>query len=263
MKTILPKKMKFCILCSVLLLFSKSTMAQASLRDILLSQLSTKHSATQATFGHTLLSAHFDDHFCTKEMMTKQLNFSIAKEGNCFLLSAEHFGYSHYGELKVGAGYGRRFGNRFSLALIGYYILNHAEGYSNIHSFTIGISSHCQITQKADIALSIDNPIHMRYGIVGEEPIPMRFALTFSLQTGERLITNIYGEKRLPGALDLGIETFYRPLPSLTLSGVCSLTKIGIGMHIPCKKIMFTIQCDWHYKTGITPQGTLYYFSAK
>ena len=46
MKTILPKKMKFCILCSVLLLFSKSTMAQASLRDILLSQLSTKHSAS-------------------------------------------------------------------------------------------------------------------------------------------------------------------------------------------------------------------------
>lgn len=263
MKTILTKKMKISILCFDLLLLAMNTHAQGALRDLQLAQLSIEHPASQATLGHTLLSAHFADYFCTKEMMTKQLNFSFAKEDNCLLLSAEHFGYSHYGELKVGTGYGRCFGNKFSFALMGYYLLNHAEGYANIHSFTVGISTHCLITQKADMALSIDNPIHMRYGIVGEEPIPMRFALTFSLQTGDKLITSIYGEKYLPGAFELGIKMYYRPLPVLLLSGVCSTSKAGIGIHIPCKQLIFSIHCDWYYKTGITPQGSIYYLSAK
>lgn len=219
--------------------------------------------AARSMLTSSYLHAAFRNDFCTKEMMFKELEFDFIHQQDALLTTITHYGYSNFGELAVHIGYGRRFGNKVAVALRGVYLLNHATHYAPRHSFTVDFSAYCQVSRSISLAVSLFNPIRMKYGVTGEEVIPMVFVLQADYQPNEKLLLALYGEKKLPGTLDAGLEMYYNPLPNLMVSGTAALTHCGIGVFVPWKQIIFSIEADWYYKVSVSPQCSLDYLFKK
>ena len=208
---------------------------------------------------HSLASFTFRNDFCVPELMYKSLEIHLLHEGNVFHLRTSHDGYARFGEIRVDAGYGRRFGHRLSISLTGTYIAQHAEHYRSRHSFTVNLSAHCLLTPHWGVAVGLFNPIRMRYGITGQEVIPMVFSLQIHHRWDEKMLAFLQIKKTLPGGFDVGGGLFCRPLQHLLLTGSCSLRQIGIGVCLPWRHLLVGIQTAWYYRISFSNAATVHY----
>ena len=207
----------------------------------------------------SLASFTFRNDFCVPELMYKSLEIHFLHEGNVFHLRTSHDGYARFGEIRVDAGYGRRFGHRLSISLTGTYIAQHAEHYRSRHSFTIELSAYCQISPQWGLAVGLFNPIRMRYGITGQEVIPMGFSLEILHRRDEKLLFFLQAKKELPGGFDAGGGLCYRPSKHLILNGHCSLRHLGIGVCVPWRRLLIGIQSEWHYRISFSNEVATHY----
>jgi len=191
--------------------------------------------------------------------MYKLLEFNLIHNYDALLVTLDHYGYSDFGELTAHIGYGRRFGEKFSVALRGVYLLNHAVHYPVRHSITIDFSMCYKISNTLTLAVSLYNPIRMKYGITGQEVIPMSFNLQVCYLPVDKLLCALYGEKKLPGGFNIGTSIFYHPKQNLILTGDVSLTHCGFGVLVPWKSFVFSIQSQWHYQVSFSPQCNIDY----
>ena len=201
----------------------------------------------------------FRNDFCVAELMYKSLELHLLHDGNVFHLRTSHDGYARFGEVRVDAGYGRRFGQRLSISLTGTYIARHAEHYRSRHSFTVDVSAYCQISPQWGVAVGLFNPIRMRYGITGQEVIPMSFSLDILHRRDEKLLFFLQARKELPGGFDAGIGLCYQPSKYLILNGNCSLRHIGIGICVPWHRLLISIQSEWHYRISFSNAVSAHY----
>ena len=238
--------------------------AQITTQDILHTEIQHGFPAARCMLPASYAHAGFRNDYGLKEMMFGEVEFDFIHHQDAFLVSASHYGYSGFGELAVHIGYGRRFGNKVAVALRGVYLLNHATHYAPRHSFTVDFSAYCQVSRAIGLSVNIYNPIRMKYGVTGNEVIPMVFALQADYQPNEKLILSLYGDKTLPGALDAGIKMFYHPVSNLIISGTAALTHCGIGIFVPWRQLVFSIKADWYYRVSVSTQGGIgYYFEKK
>lgn len=201
----------------------------------------------------------FRNDFCVPELMYKSLELHLLHEGNVFHLRTSHDGYARFGEIRVDAGYGRCFGHRLSISLTGTYIAQHAEHYRSRHSLTIELSAYCQISPQWGLAVGLFNPIRMRYGITGQEVIPMGFSLEILHRRDEKLLFFLQAKKELPGSFDAGGGLCYRPSKHLILNGHCSLRHLGIGVCVPWRRLLIGIQSEWHYRISFSNEVATHY----
>lgn len=205
------------------------------------------------------VSYWFQNDYFIPELMYNRIgmHFSRGENGAWFALS--HDGWMQFGEMRFDAGYVRCFGKRFSIALGGVYLLEHAGQYSPVHSFTIDFSSYCQVTSSLGLGIRLFNPILMRYGVTGNEIIPLEFAFRMHYSRGDKILAHLVVEKRIPGGLDAAIGLLYRPIATVVLSGECGLRKIGFGIHIPWKHFLFGVQTDWSYRISFSTAAMILY----
>lgn len=254
-------RLSILIITTLIILDALSGSAQVALQDILYTNAMQGFPAARCMLATSYAHAGFRNDYGLKEMMFGNVEYDFIHQQDALLASASHYGYNSFGELKVGIGYGRRFGNKVAVALQAVYLLNHAEHYPMRHSFTVGFSAFCQISRTISLAVDLYNPIRMKYGVTGNEIIPMVFALHVDYQPSEKLIFTLYWEKTLPGTLDAGLEMYYHPLLNLMVSGTAALTHCGIGILIPWKQIIFSMEADWYYRVGVSSQcGLDYHF---
>ena len=256
-------RLSILIITTLIILDALSGSAQVALQDILYTNAMQGFPAARCMLATSYAHAGFRNDYGLKELMLGNVEYDYIQQQDALLASASHYGYSSFGELKVGIGYGRRFSNKVAIALQAVYLLNHAEHYHTRHSFTIDFSAYCQISRTLGLAVDLYNPIRMKYGVTGNEIIPMVFALHVDYQPSEKLIFTLYGEKTLPGTLDAGLEMYYHPLPNLMVSGTAALTHCGIGILIPWKQIIFSIGADWYYRVSVSMQGVVGYYYRK
>ena len=256
-------RLSILITTTLIILDSLSGSAQVALQDIWYTNAMHGFPAARCLLATSYAHAGFRNDYGLNEMMFGNVEYDFIHQQDALLASASHYGYSSFGELKVGIGYGRRFGRKVAVALQAVYLLNHAEHYSTRHSFTVDFSAFCQISRTISLAVSLYNPIRMKYGAIGNEIIPMIFALQANYQPNEKLLFALYGEKTLPGTLDAGLEMYYHPLPNLMVSGTAALSHCGIGILIPWKQIIFSIEANWHYRVSVTTQGDVGYYFGK
>lgn len=254
-------RLSILVITILILLNSLSGSAQVALQDILYTNVMHEFPAARSMLRSSYLHAAFRNDFCTKEMMFKELEFDLVHQQDALLTTITHYGYSSFGELKVSIGYGRRFGGKVAVALQAVYLLNHAEHYPTRHSFTIDFSAFCQISRTIGLAVNLYNPIRMKYGVTGEEVIPMRFELQGDYQPSEKLLISLFGCKTLPGEFDIGARLHFQASKLFILSGNASITNCGIGIHIPWKGFIFSVQGQWYYRISVSPGcGVGYYF---
>lgn len=220
---------------------------------------SHQYPAARAMIERPVIDIGFRDDFCTKEIMTKHIGFSYFRNSDILLADLSHCGYSKYGVLKMGLGYSRLFSKKLSIALCGIYLLNHAEHYENLHSFTIDFSACYRISSKFSLSIDLYNPIRMRYGITGKDIIPMSFALQATYHPSNKLLGYLYCTKHLPGELDIGLGLYYQPIKQCIIQGDCSIQKCGLCIHIPWKKLLFCIRADWYYRISLSTEGNIYF----
>lgn len=235
--------------------------AQNDLQRIQFTGSLMDYPAARCMLPTSYLHISFRNDFCTKEMMSKTVEYDFIHHQDALLASIRHYGYTAYGEMSVHLGYGRRFGEKISVALRGVYLLNHAAHYPPRHSVTVDFSICYKINDKICLSVALFNPIHMKYGITGEEVIPMAFQLQGDYRPLDKLLISLYGTKTLPGEFDIGARLHFQPNEYLILSGTASITNCGIGVHIPWKGFIFSVQGQWYYRVSISPGcGVGYYF---
>lgn len=242
-----------------LFLWTLAASAQIGLEDYYHYHLSSKYPAARAFIERPVIDIGFRDDFCTKEIMTKHIGFSYFRNSDILLADLSHCGYSKYGVLKMGLGYSRLFSKKLSIALCGIYLLNHAEHYENLHSFTIDFSACYRISSKFSLSIDLYNPIRMRYGITGNDIIPMSFALQATYHPSNKLLGYLYCTKHLPGELDIGLGLYYQPIKQCIIQGDCSIQKCGLCIHIPWKRLLFCIRADWYYRISLSTEGNIYF----
>ena len=169
-------------------LFRLQAQSLPGISDIYYSQQAHDLPAYAPFVGSCLVEALFRNDYCARELMYKSLGLHLAKDGNVFHLQVSHNGYAHFGEVRVGAGYGRLFGKHFSISLTAIYLCQHAEHYQGRHSFTVNLSACCLIGSRWGLSVGLFNPILMRYGISGPEVIPLTFSLQAHHQWSDRLL---------------------------------------------------------------------------
>lgn len=231
--------------------------AQENYDYYLLQQSFTSNAAAKCWQEGSFLSASFLNKFCKKEMLVETLDIHHVHRKNCITGDISHSGYARFGELTARIGYGRAFGQRFSAALQAVYILNHAEHYAAVHSFTINLSAFCKVTDKCDIAVEMENPIHLRYGVVGGDLIPMSIDVRLHYAPRRHVHAYAFFHKTLPGELDIGAGGIWQAHRHLLLGMAASSTNLQAGIHIPFSKTVTAIVCQWHFHTGFSPQCSI------
>ena len=223
--------------------------------------LSEHHAAWLLEDGHTLHSS-YRNHFLTKEISDAVIEGCHIFQGNGVLWRVQHLGHSMYGTMELRLGYGRRFGKKVAISLQGCYLWRHVRSYPNLHSFTITLSGAYQMSKKTMLAISLYNPIRMKYGVVGDEVIPMSFNLTARYKATRQVMLELFIHKQLPTGFELGGIVHYFPLKVLYFRLLCSNTRCGIGMMFCWKSLRFFIDCDWYYRIGITPALDIFYHTS-
>lgn len=254
-------RLSILIITTLIILDALSGSAQVALQNILYTNAMQGFPAARCMLATSYAHAGFRNDYGLKELMFGNVEYDYIHQQDALLASASHYGYSSFGELKVSIGYGRRFGGKVAVALQAVYLLNHAEHYPTRHSFTIDFSAFCQISRTIGLAVNLYNPIRMKYGVTGEEVIPMRFELQGDYQPSEKLLISLFGSKTLPGEFDIGARLHFQASKLFILSGNASITNCGIGIHIPWKGFIFSVQGQWYYRISVSPGcGVGYYF---
>ena len=214
-------------------------------------------SAAVCFYDGDYMRMSFQNQYFTKEMMTEELSYYHVRRRNCFSAFFSHDGFARYGEFSAKVGYGRCFGQRVAVALQAVYLLNHAESYASVHSFTVNIASLCRLTDKCALAVELYNPVHLHYGVIGGEVIPMQLDLRFLYSINSQLIACLYAHQTLPGKLDVGINGIWQPHPNLMLDVNFSNRRLQAGVHVPFRRLIAAVSFQWHYFAGFSPQCQL------
>lgn len=238
----------------ILTTLQNNTSAQTDLVSLCKTSWAHEYSAYFATLDQSTLIMNFRDEFCTKELMHKNLLLSIHKSNNYLIACASHTGYTKFGTLSLKLGYGRKFGNTFSVTMLANYLMEHAEHYKVRNSGTVELSATYQINRKLGIALNLYNPIRLHYEITGPEVIPMQFATQISYQPDTKLITCLFGYKYLPGDWNCGMKIYYAISPIVNVMGIFSKSNIGGGINLSIKQFNISVNADWYFKIGFSPE---------
>jgi len=194
------------------------------------------------------------DDFGMKEMMHAQVNGNWVRGGNCLLTSLAHYGYTHYGDLQLAIGYGRNFGNRFSLCTRLFYSVQHARDYPARHSISTDFAFACRITPTLWVETTVFNPFLMRYGLIGKEVIPLKFSISCGYLPSRKLLVALTMSKSLPGAWEINGRILTQAAQPLLLAADCSNHRIALTVSIVHKRFLFNIQTAWHYRIALSPR---------
>ena len=198
--------------------------------------------------------------FGKKELMNAEL-FGVLSLGKNYLISyVNHYGYANYGNLHVSVGYGRNFGEHFAMSGHLIYMMNHARGYPASHSLCADFAFVGRISPKLFLLTTIHNPFMMRYGIVGQNIIPLKFTIGCMYVPLRKLLISVTTAKTLPGAWEVNCRFMTLPVPPLLVAIDCSNFHLGAWIGLSYKNFLFSVKAAWYYRISVSPEVGGYYF---
>lgn len=213
-------------------------------------------------FTPTFAGVHFRNDFGTKEMLFTNAEGMLALQKNKLLFSVTHYGYANYGELKLSVGYGRNFGDRFAMTARIFYLMAHARDYPARHSLCTDFAIACRASPKLLFDATVYNPFMMRYGIVGQDVIPLKFSIGCTYTPVRKLLLSLIMSKELPGGWVVDCRFMTQPLPPLLLAVDCSNLRLGVYVGWQFRRFLISAQATWHYRIAVSPEIGGFYFDA-
>lgn len=211
-------------------------------------------------FAPSFAGVRFRNDFGTKEMMFTYAEGMLALQKNRLFFSVTHYGYANYGEMKLSVGYGRNFGDRFAMTARIFYLMAHARDYPTKHSLCTDFAIACRVSPKLLFDATVYNPFMMRYGIVGQDVIPLKFSIGCTYTPVRKLLFSLSMSKELPGGWVVDCRFMTQPVPPLLLAVDCSNLRLGICVGWQFRRFLISAQATWHYRIAISPEIGGFYF---
>ena len=232
-------------------------------QDALFRAFATETAADRPSIGcfvPSYAALHIRNDFCTKEMTTAEITGQLTLHKNVLRVSVSHYGYANYGELKMSAGYGRQFGDRFAMTARVFYLMAHARDYPSRHSLCTDFSIACSASPKLLFDATVYNPFMMRYGVVGQDVIPLRFSIGCTYTPVRKLLLAFAMSKELPGGWEMDCRFMTQPFPPLLLAAECSNLRLGIYIGWITKRFLVSVNAAWYYRISVSPEIGGFYF---
>ena len=211
-------------------------------------------------FNPSQIGLHTRNDFCIKEMMFAEITGQLSLQHNVIPVSINHYGYTNYGEFKLSIGYGRNFGDRFGMTARIFYLLAHARSYPARHSICADFGFAYRLSSKLLFDAAVYNPFMLRYGIVGQEVIPMRFTIGCSYAPARKLLATLSVTKTLPGAWEVDCRFLTQPVEPLILAVECSNQRLGMYVGWRYRRFLFSVRAAWYYRISVSPEIGGWYF---
>ena len=254
----------------ILMIFSGLYIAKpfccAAQEQLIYAHIADSYAETSALscFAPPYAGIHLRNDFGTKELMNAELVGTYAIHKNYLMSSINHYGYADYGNFLLSVGYGRNFGGHFAMSGHLLYMMEHARGYPVHHSLCVDFAIAGKISPKLFLFATVHNPFLMRYGIVGQDIIPLMFTLGCTYVPARKLLLSVTTIKTLPGGWELNCRFMTQPIPSLLVAADCSNHYLGIWIALRHKQFLFSVKAAWHYRISISPEiGGYYYINEK
>lgn len=215
-------------------------------------------------FSPSYAGLHLRNDFGTKELMNAAFFGTLSLQKNHLFSFINHYGYANYGNFQVSVGYGRNFGGHFAMSGHLLYIMEHARGYPARHSLCADFNFVGRISPKLFLFTTVHNPFLMRYGIVSQNIIPLKFTIGSLYIPMRKLLFSLMTAKTLPGAWEINCRFLTQPLPPLLLAADCSNHFLSIWIALNYKNFLFSIKAAWHYRISVSPEvGGFYFWSER
>lgn len=211
------------------------------------------------SYKHFAIGFHHENRFIVKEQSLHALALIVPVKSGTFGLSYSYFGFKEYNESKIGLGFGRTFGKRFSAGIqLNLHYLFLIEDYGNRNSLTVEGGLQYKPVDKIAFGLHVFNPTMSTISPYKQDTIPTTMRTGISFKPYKNLWLGFETEKSLDTELRLkgGIE--YQVIESLFIrTGIITSpvqNTFGLGYEISWAKadIAFTR----HEILGLTPHFT-------
>lgn len=216
--------------------------------------------AVSAYLAHSYVSLGFQNRYCIKEMMTESAACIFRHGQNALAIDVSHFGYAKYGELACSAGYARTFGKSIAIGLKCYYYCLHVADYQTIHSFTFDISMYADIHRKFGMGFSIYNPARLKYGVVGNVSLPIRFNASLDYKMGKNVMLFAQFDKEMKSKCNVGVGAMYKvKCLFLTVNVNFPEPSAGLCVDLWWHHLSVGARCDYILTVGLVSNISLKY----
>jgi len=205
--------------------------------------------------------AFYENKFLVAEMAYTGIGLASPLGAGTIGLTYSNFGFSVYGESKLGLSYAIKLSEKFSVGVQANYhnTVIQAENYGSTNTFTAEVGLRLEVSEKVSLAAHIFNPTRSQLNAYNDERLPtiLRFGAQYDIS--EELIVTGEVEKDIdqPGLLRAGLE--YRPVEVLYIrlgaSSQPSLFAFGLGINLG--HFQFDIASTYHSVLGYSPQVSL------
>lgn len=205
--------------------------------------------------------AFYENKFLVSQMAYSGIGIANPLGGGTIALSYSNFGFSVYGESKLGLAYALKLSEKFSIGVQANYhnTTINTENYGSANTFTAEVGFRHQVSKKVSLAAHIFNPTRSQLNDYNDERLPtiLRFGAQYNI-SDELLVTGEV-EKDIDrnALLRAGLE--YRPVDVLYIrlgaSSQPSLFAFGLGIELG--QFQFDLASTYHSILGYSPQVSL------
>jgi len=211
-------------------------------------------------YPHFSLGFHHENKFVIPEYSLHAIALTLPVKPGTFGLSYSYFGYEKYNESKIGLGFGKNFGERFSAGVQTNLHHVYIDGeFENRNALTVEGGIQYKANEKFAFGIHVFNPARAKISAYNSDTITTTFRAGTSYIPFEKLFIGLEIEKHpdKEPVFKAGIE--YQLIESLFLrTGIFTnpvQNTFGIGYKI--KRISADIAFTHHQILGFTPHFSL------
>ncbi|PKP19344.1 MAG: hypothetical protein CVU05_11655 [Bacteroidetes bacterium HGW-Bacteroidetes-21] len=208
-----------------------------------------------------------ENRFGLSELGLQAGTFAYPTSSGVFALTLSHFGYELYNESKVGVGFAKAFGKRFSLGVqLGYINKHFGDVYGNNGAPVAEIGFFAQPYDNFFIGAHIFNLTRSKIADYNDERLPTIIRLGVGLKLSERVLLTTEGEKDIQTKMTFraGIEYLFMDQLFIRSGITANPNEISFGLGYKTKRIRADIAFTTHQILGISPHfGFVYLLNGK
>jgi hypothetical protein len=198
-----------------------------------------------------------ENRFLIPDLATGAAAISFGSKAGAFGGYVSRFGNEHYSELKVVAGYARKFGKKFSAGLVfDYLLISQDEFYGNRNALSFGAGLMFRPDSKWAIGVHVINPVPINLTPDKTEKLPTVFRAGFSRVFSGNVELAAEIEKSLDGkaVFRTGLEYRLPKILALRMGFASQPRTITGGVGLAFGSMHLDIASSWQPELGYSPQ---------
>jgi len=193
----------------------------------------------------------------TPEISTQSVSLLYPAGRNGFATGLQRYGLTEFYTLRVGFVYGKKFGEKLSIALRSNYTQVNAANYGAVSGFSIDVGIMFAFTPKVLLGAYIDNPAQQKYGSNKlNYDIPGFWGTGISWHAADQVAFTAMLAKKFHVLTDFRLGLEYQPDERFILRGGASLqpARHFAGFGFIRRRLAFDFAVSSNVHTGYQPQ---------